>query len=524
MEGDGIDIDCFSRLAIAVDMTPLRPGGANGGIKPAIFSMLGSAIKQTQNASFFIYLTNSATHAEVRRFSRPQDILICVLEEPEFPIKLPDSGLRAEFKLTSPPKDFVQDLGVDVLYCPFGACTYHAPGVATVALIADLLHRDYPHTLTKKQIAQREEFVGQTVRVASMIQCISRSGVERMMKHYQVPEEKLFYTYLPVQVRLEDDPLSAQNFVHEQGIDVPYFFYPANLWKHKNHETLLLAYRLYRERAGDASWDLVLTFHEDDRAAKIRELAGVLGIERHLHLPGYVPETGLRALWQRAGALVFPSLHEGFGIPLVEAMHYGVPIITGGDFSLKEIAGDACYRIDARKPESIVEALLKVSQDAALRESLICQGKQRLQFYDLGIETRKLIEVWSALPRRAPGFPRKPRVLEQPCVLAVPAPASDDLWTVEVRVNPQFSQNRYAVYLEECAYGSFSSVLSPEGVFRFECRPQSRTLRVAVSGARTASGNNTPALKNAIDAIVARNPKGESISLFKNTREASHEG
>jgi len=370
--------------------------------------------------------------------------------------------------------------------------------------------------LTEEQIAQREASIGRTVKEASMIQCISRSGVERMIEHYQVPEEKLFYTHLPVQVRLDADSLPPRDFM---GIEGPFFFYPANLWKHKNHETLLRAYRLYRERAGEEAWNLVLTFHEDSRAVEIRQLAEELGIAGNLHLPGYVPEAGLRALWQSAGALVFPSLHEGFGIPLVEAMRYGVPIITGWDFSLKEIAGDACYRIDARNPESIAGALLKVSRDPALRETLICLGKQRLGFYDLGIETRKLVEIWKSLPRQVDGFPRKPRVLEQPCALAVPTPASDELWDVEVQVNPLFPQNRYSIYLEECAYGSFSPVLEQEETFHFQCRPQSRTLRVVITRDRTVAGNEAPVFKNAIHRIVTRNQKGESMSLFKNIQE-----
>jgi len=518
---EGINAECFQDLAVAVDLTPMRPGGANGGIKPAIFSMLAEAVKQPQTALFFIYLTNSATHEEVRRFSRSRDILICVRNEPEFPLEIPSTSTRTEFKLTPPPKHFLQRVGADVLYSPFGACTFQAPGVPTVALIADLLHRDYPLTLTEEQIAQREDSIGRTVKEASMIQCLSRSGVERMIEHYQVPEEKLFYTHLPIQVRLEADalPPTSQDFMRKAGIESPFFFYPANLWKHKNHEMLLRAYRLYREQAGEEAWHLVLTFHEDSRAVEIRQLAEELGISQSLHLPGYVPEAGLRALWQSAGALVFPSLHEGFGIPIVEAMHYGVPIITGWDFSLKEIAGDACYRIDARNPESIAEALFKVSRDSNLREALIRKGKQRLGFYDLGLETRKLVEIWKSLPQRADGFPHKPRVLELSCALAVPTPASDELWDVEVQVNPRFLQNRYSVYLEDCAYGSFSPALEQKEAFHFQCRPQSRTLRVVIDRDRTVAGNDAPVFENAIHSIVTRNRKGETLSLFKNTLE-----
>ena len=130
-----------------------------------------------------------------------------------------------------------------------------------------------------------------------------------------------------------------------------------------------------------------------------------------------------------------------------------------------------------------------------------------------------MVEVWNALPQRVAGFPRKPRVLEEPCALAVPTPASDELWTVEVRVNPQFLQNRYAIYSDESAYGSFSPALNPGGVFHFECRPQSRPLRVLISRDRTVAGSEAPVLENAIEAIGIKNQKGETLSLFKKTKD-----
>jgi len=508
-------------LVVAVDLTPLRPGGANGGIKPAIFSMIIEAARQRGDSLSFLFLTNSSTHEEVRRIAQPQDLLICVMDEPEFPLKLQEAGSPTEYKLAPPPPNFVQRVGADVLFCPFGSSALHAEGVPTVALIADLLHRDYPFTLTSAQISEREKYITQTVAAASAIQCISRSGVERLMVHYQVPEEKLFYTYLPVQVRLDNDPASL-GFVQDLGIASPFFFYPANLWKHKNHETLLIAYRLYREQTGDSAWDLVLTFHEDARRGpEIRDLAQALGISRHLHLPGFVPEAGLRALWQSAGALVFPSLHEGFGIPLLEAMHYGVPIITGMDFSLKEIAGEAAYPIDARNPESIAAALGKVSRDPSLRESLKCKGRERLRFFDLKIETAKLLDVLSSLPAREGGFPRKPKVFETPYVLAVSTPASDALWSVEIRVNPQFPQNRYLVYLDDASFGAFSCSESGESAFRFRCRPRSRTLRVAILKNKTYAGDEAPAMSEAVVQIVAESPGYECVGLYQGKETAA---
>ena len=262
-------IETKAALAVAVDLTPFRPDGSHGGLKPALFRLLSEAMEQAGRTLVFLFLANAATRDEVRRLARPQDLLICV--EPDGPP--PEAPL--EFWLPDPPSDFLRWIGADLLYAPLGACSFACEGVPTVALIADLLHRDYPLSLTQAQIAERDSSIMQTLFCASMIQCASRAGVERLMAHYQVPEEKLFYTYLPMRECREADS-AATDFIQDQG---PYFFYPADLWKHKNHETLLLAYRLYREQAGEAAWDLVLAFHEENRAAELRTLARALGIE-----------------------------------------------------------------------------------------------------------------------------------------------------------------------------------------------------------------------------------------------------
>jgi len=485
-------------LAVAVDCVPLRPCDADAPHTQAVFALLAEIARQ--QTVVFLFLTQGTTHGQVSRFARPQDVLICVQNDPAHPLYLPISGEPLEHQLTPAPEDFLPRLGVDVLYCPFGAPAVSTGGVPVVTWIGDVLHRDYPHGLGAKQIAARESAVAQTLGAAALLQCGSRSVIERMMAHYQVPEEKLFYTYLPVPVNGEAGP--AQVAAGAPDGERPFFFYPANLARQHNHETLLLAYRLYRENAGAGAWDLVLGAGPENRAGELQELAEALGIAPHLRFTD-----NLQALWPLAGALVFVSLHEGSGLALFEAMARGVPIISGGDFALREIAGDAACRVDARKPESIAQALLEVSRDAALRERLIRQGSERLGFFDLAMEARKLAEALADLPRREAGFPRKPKVLEAPCALATPTPATDALWTVEVRVDPQAPQALYSVYLDEAAFGSFAVPNEGEAAFRFQCRPLSRTLRVVVAGEPTAQA--------AIAEVFARGPQGESARLFQ---------
>jgi hypothetical protein len=178
----------------------------------------------------------------------------------------------------------------------------------------------------------------------------------------------------------------------------PFFFFPANSWKHKNHETLLLAYGIYRDRSladGVEPWPLLLTGHEDDRWRELQDLAATLGLlgEGAVQFRGYVPPREFSALWRSAGALVFPSLHEGFGIPLLEAMQHDLAVLTNREGSLPEVGGEACLYADARRPQSLADAMTRVAADAGLRAELVTKGRKRLEDFSLTRESNHLLDA-----------------------------------------------------------------------------------------------------------------------------------
>lgn len=510
------------RIVVAVDLLPLRPGGENGGIKPAIFTLLRAVGDEAGDDLVFVFLTNSASHAQVRDLARPKDILICVLEEPGYPCARLDDGQANEFKVIPPPTDLVRTIDADLLYCPFGATTFHTPGLPTIALIADLLHKDYPFTLTATQIAEREAYIQNTIRAATRLQCISRSGMERMIEHYSIPRSALFYTYLPIHVRLEKPLQEAAG--HSDSIPPrPYFFYPANLWLHKNHEVLLLSFARYRHEVGDNAWDLVLTFHEEPRAQYLRGIAKTLGVAEHVRFAGFVNDQELHRIWKKAGALVFPSLHEGFGIPLVEAMHYGIPIISSTEFALNEVAGDACYVIDARKPASVAQALAEVSQNRELRTALIKRGRERLKLFDLRLAARSLLDALRNLTRSAHAFPRKPHYSND-LILTAPTPVSAERWNIVMEFGDSASSQKFAVYLDEWPFATFTPAAFGERGFSFFCQPGGRTLGLRVAGMNKP--NETGAEVNGanpVRRIIAVDSRKRRILLYENPIHHGHD-
>jgi glycosyltransferase involved in cell wall biosynthesis len=276
---------------------------------------------------------------------------------------------------------------VDLFYAPFGMISYPNSGLPTVAMVVDILHRDYPFSISEKEREWREQYFRQMVASADRFQVISDYTGERLMEQYKVPPEKIFRTYLPIQDRLEVDRTCPAN-------TEPYFFYPANFWPHKNHEVLLIAYQIYRWRRGTDAWKLVLTGSDDPRKKVLQELVGSLGIDRDVIFKGHVSERELAQLFSSASALVFPSLHEGFGIPPLEAMKLGVPVLTSDSGSLREVVGESALRVDPRKPHELASAMERISSSESLREILRQRGFERAQTFSLEVEIARLAGVF----------------------------------------------------------------------------------------------------------------------------------
>jgi glycosyltransferase involved in cell wall biosynthesis len=228
------------------------------------------------------------------------------------------------------------------------------------------------------------------VRCANRFQVISDYTGERLTNHYSVPARKIFRTYLPIQ-----DRLNLSNVSSRPGNC--YFFYPANFWPHKNHEVLLIAFQIYRNQAGATGWNLVLTGSDDPRRRTLQELAIGLGIDTYVFFKGHVPVEELAHLFSCAGALVFPSLHEGFGIPPLEAMKLGVPVLASDAGSLREVVGDAGLLIDPGNPVKLADAMARVASSEDLQAELRARGFQRAMRFSFQTEIAHLAEMFVKL-------------------------------------------------------------------------------------------------------------------------------
>ncbi len=157
-----------------------------------------------------------------------------------------------------------------------------------------------------------------------------------------------------------------------------FLLYPANFWPHKNHRMLLTAFKMYRARNPGSELGLVCTGTPNADMECLRDAVARMELEGAVSFPGDVSDEVFTALIQACQALIFPSLYEGFGIPVLEAMARGKPVLCSRVTSLLEVAGDAAVYFDPRKPAEIVRAIEHIDSDAERAERLMHLGYERL--------------------------------------------------------------------------------------------------------------------------------------------------
>jgi len=167
-----------------------------------------------------------------------------------------------------------------------------------------------------------------------------------------------------------------------------YVLYPGNHRAYKNLERLIVAYA--RSSLPRIGIDLLLTGSSNDELVAV---AKVEGVERNLRFAGRLEDADLPRIYKGAEAVAFVSLYEGFGLPIVEAMASGVPVVTSNVSSMPEVAGDAALIVDPYSVEAISRALDCVITDKALREMLIGHGYERVKHFDWGVSAKQLWDI-----------------------------------------------------------------------------------------------------------------------------------
>lgn len=178
--------------------------------------------------------------------------------------------------------------------------------------------------------------------------------------------------------------------------DAEYLFFLGNTDPKKNTPGTLRAYADYVRRSAAPLPLLVADLTAQAAEAILREI-GAPELSAWLRLPGYIPNGDLPAVYNGASAFLYTSLRESFGIPLLEAMACGIPVVTSDTSAIPEIAGEGAILVDPKSPEKIADALLRLETDATFRASQVAYGLERVKRFSWEQTARSLLALYEGL-------------------------------------------------------------------------------------------------------------------------------
>lgn len=287
-------------------------------------------------------------------------------------VEVPTFSLAEQWRLPS----IVRGLRLDLFHSPYYLKPYLLP-CPSVVNIYDLISRLYPEYVSSGARVIFEMAIRLAIVTSRLVISVSQSAKEDLVRLLGVPPSKVWVT--PLGVDSQFKPVNEKAIFNlRQKHDLPegYILYLGTNKPHKNLARLVGAFaKAKTERK------LVLAGKEDPRYSEAHEVTKQLGLQDRVVFLGQVSEDDLPALYSGAALFVFPSLYEGFGLPLLEAMACGVPVISSSTSSLPEIAGQAAVMVAPLDLSQLARALERVLGDSNLRASMHEEGlKQAAQF------------------------------------------------------------------------------------------------------------------------------------------------
>jgi glycosyltransferase involved in cell wall biosynthesis len=264
--------------------------------------------------------------------------------------------------------------------------------------VHELGYRAWPEMHTRSQRAYLDLSTRWSANVARRVICVSQATADDLQQIYGTNQDKISVVH---------EGIDLPGFVTHGKIPRdygpsptgrPYALYVGTIQPRKNLARLMQAYASL-VASHSIGWDLVLAGKPGWYSDSLFQQADDLNLTDRIHMPGYVPDSELPTLLKNARFFCFPSLHEGFGLPVLEAQAMGVPLVTANNSSLPEIAGDAALLVDPTDVDAIAEAMLRLSRDEALRQHLIAAGYEnvkRFSWEKAAAETLAVLEKAAA--------------------------------------------------------------------------------------------------------------------------------
>lgn len=377
-------------MNVAINMIEFNPG-AMGGIETYIRNIVPWFVHNDRSNSYTVVCNET---------NAPYFSSLC----PELKLKIVNNKRKSAGRLL---RSFLRNiLGLDLLSLEIDRMkmdVVHNPltnvrplklRTPSVLTFHDMQHEYYPEFFTPRELRRRRKKYEKAARSAGRVIAISEHVRQGLVEKFAVSPDKIDVVYqgCGAEYQLLDDAQSAAVGA-KYGLDRPFMYYPAATWPHKNHKNLLAALRILKEEHAFAG-ELVLTGIAMQSHGEILTEIDRQGLAGMVKVLGYLPYEELPYLYNLARVMVFPSLFEGFGIPLVEAMACGCPVVCSFVTSMPEIVGDAGVTFDPLSPADMAEKVLAVWNNSEERARMKQKGLERAKMFSWEETARRTLDVY----------------------------------------------------------------------------------------------------------------------------------
>jgi glycosyltransferase involved in cell wall biosynthesis len=299
---------------------------------------------------------------------------------------------------------FAEQLKVPLAVRREGVTLFHAPHYVlpplvrckSVVTIHDCIHLMFPQYLPNRlSLAYARTSISLAARHATRVLTVSESSKRDILRFVNVPPDNIDVIYnsyddrFGVEPKAEDVARVRERYqLHDQFV-----LYAGNVKPHKNLERLIEAFELVHRRGLD-HLKLVLIGDDISRYTALRRAVHRYRLHKYVRFLGYLPEETLAVMYRLASVFVFPSLYEGFGLPPLEAMASGTPVVTSNVSSLPEVAGDAAVLVDPYDTSAIADGIYRVLTDEGLRTDLRRLGLVRAHQFSWESSVRRVREIY----------------------------------------------------------------------------------------------------------------------------------
>ncbi|RLC50643.1 MAG: hypothetical protein DRH79_07315 [Candidatus Cloacimonadota bacterium] len=287
------------------------------------------------------------------------------------------------------------DFKADILFSPGFVCPLYKTS-KNVTVIHDMTFFSHPYVHTFFKRIYFPFMIKQAVKKSEKIIAVSNNTRKEIIKYTHIAKEKIAVTLLAANKFSVAEIADEKKFLKEKyGIDSDYLLFVGMIEPRKNIRLIIDSFN----KIEDDNLKLVIVGQKGWMTEELFERIGADDLERRVIFTGFVPDEELSVFYKNARVFLYPSLYEGFGIPVLEAMSEGCPVITSNISSLPEVAGDAAILINPENSDELSDAINKISNNSKYREELIEKGFDNVKKFSWEKTAEQTLSIFEEVGR-----------------------------------------------------------------------------------------------------------------------------